>query len=151
MAAPTLREGWVDWIAERLVAGRPSIVPAPPRLLAPCRDEPMPEKVVSALLLTSVAEPPAAAGPPLSAHRDSPASTKPADGLALAAPGREEGETDKTAADNEIAAPTEAPPVSEMEGRHNWLDWGATLGFALGMVAALIAGLTAVLRNGRLF
>jgi hypothetical protein len=151
MPAPTLPAGWVDWLAERLAAERPSA--AVPRLVAPSRDEPMPEKIVSALLLTSVAEPPmAAAGPRLVApQRDDAMSAKAPGAIVLAASDHLEAMPEKAPPDSGIAAPTETLPLSEMEPRRNWLDWGATLGFALGMVAALIAGLTAVLRNGRLF
>jgi hypothetical protein len=149
--APTLPAGWVDWLAERLAAERPSATPMMPRLVAPSRDEPMPEKVVSALLLTSVAESPmTATGPRLVApQRDGAAPAKPA--IVLAAPPRVETMPETAPPDSEIAAPSETLPLSETEPRRNWLDWGATLGFALGMVAALIAGITAVLRNGRLF
>ena len=152
MAAPTLPAAWVDWLVERLAAERYSTAPAAPRLLAPSRAEPLPEKVVSALLLTSAAEPAMTAAPRLLApRRDDPTPEKAAGGIVLAAPTRAEATPAKATPDGKIAAPTEAPPLSETARRHNWLDWGATLGFALGMVAALIAGVTAVLRNGRLF
>ena len=153
MPAPTLAPGWVDWVAERLAADRSPAAFGAPRLQAPCRDEPAPEKVVSALLLTSVAEPAmTTAAPRLAApQRGNAAPEKPANRIVLAAPARLDPIPQKATPDSEIDAPTEMPPVSETPPRHNWLDWGATLGFALGMVAALIAGLTAVLRNGRLF
>jgi len=147
MPAPTLPPGWVDWLAERLAAARPSTAPTASRLLAPRRDEPMPEKVVSALLLTSAAEPAMTAAVPrlLAPQRDDPMPEKAAGGIVLAGPARVETTPEKATLDNEAAMPPETAP------QHNWLDWGATLGFALGMVAALIAGLTALLRNGRLF
>ena len=153
MSAPTLPAGWIDWLAERVAAERPSAAPAAPRLLAPCRDEPMPEKVVSALPLTAAAEPAMTAAPPrlLAPQRDVPTPAKAGGGIFLAAPARVETAPGKATRDSEIAVPSETPPLSETEPRHNWLDWGATLGFALGMVAALIAGLAALLRNGRLF
>lgn len=147
MPAPTLLPGWVDWVAERLTAKRPATAPAL-RLVAPRRDEPTPDKVLSALLLTSVTEPATnEAAPRLVAPLRDHVATEQAAGIILAAPTHE-----MTAPDSAIAAPVEAlPPGAETEPKRNWLDWGATLGFALGMVAALIAGLTAVLRNGRLF
>lgn len=147
MPAPALAPGWADWLAERLAAERPAAAPVASPLFAPRRDEPMPEKVVSALLLTTVVEPATTmAGPRLRApRRDDAAPEKAAGVMVLAAPARVEATPEKATPDSEIEAPIETPP------RHNWLDWGATLGFALGMVAALIAGLTAVLRNGRLF
>jgi hypothetical protein len=152
MSVPTLPAGWIDWLAERLAAERPSAAPTAPRLLAPCRDEPMPEKVVSALLLTAAAEPAMTAAAPrlLAPQRDVRTPAKAA-GIVLAAPAGVETAPGKAMPESEMAAPSEGPPLSETEPPHNWLDWGATLGFALGMVAALVAGLTALLRNGRLF
>ena len=138
LSAPTLPPGWVEWVAERLAAKRPAVAPAI-RLLAPRRDEPAPEKVFSALLLT-----------PVSGTTTSAAAPR------LVAPPRDDGAREAMLESatpvSAIGAPAEAPPpTAETEPKRNWLDWGATLGFALGMVAALIAGLTAVLRNGRLF
>src|SRR5260370_16070418 len=57
MAAPTLPAAWVDWLVERLAAERYSTPPGAPRLLAPSRAAPLPEKGVSGPL------PPSAAGP----------------------------------------------------------------------------------------
>ena len=152
LSAPTLPPGWVEWVAERLAAKRPAAAPAI-RLLAPRRDEPAPEKVFSALLLTPVSGPAtSAAAPRLVAPRDDGAREKTASGIVLAAPPRTAAMPESATAESAIGAPAEAPPpTAETEPKRNWLDWGATLGFALGMVAALIAGLTAVLRNGRLF
>ena len=152
MPAPTLPPGWVDWLAERLAAKPPAAVPAL-RLLAPRRDEPTPDKVFSALLLTSVTDPAMTAVPRLVApQRDDVATENPASGIVLTAPTRGAPTAEMATPESAIAAPViEAPPPPEAEPRRNWLDWGATLGFALGMGAALIAGLTAVLRNGRLF
>lgn len=153
LPAPTLAPGWVDWLAERLAPERPAAAPVAPPLPAPRRDEPTPEKIVSALLLTAVAEPvTTVAAPQLQApRRDEAAAEKPAGAIVLAAPTRAEPIPEKAATGSEIAAPAETPPLSQAEPPPHWLDWGATLGFALGMVAALIAGLAAVLRNGRLF
>ena len=152
LAAPTLSDGWVDWIAERLTAERTRPAVAAPRLVAPVRDEPQPEKVVSALLLTSATEPSSAAAPRLQApQRDEAGAVEPAAGIALAASKVDETTIEKASPDSEVDAPTEMPPLSEAAAQHTWLDWGATLGFALGLGAALIAGVTAVLRNGRLF
>lgn len=150
MPAPTLPPGWVDWLAERLAAKRPAAVPAL-RLLAPRRDEPTPDKVFSALLLTPVTEPATTAVPRLVApQRDD--TENAASAIVLTAPTRAAPLADMATPESAIAAPViEALPPAEAEPKRNWLDWGATLGFALGMGAALIAGLTAVLRNGRLF
>jgi hypothetical protein len=151
--APTLAPGWVDWLAERLAPKRQAGAPLL-RLLAPRRDEPAPDKAFSALLLTSVTEPaPAATAPRLVApQRDNAPAEKAAGGILLMAPMRPALTPAPAIPDSAIAAPAEAlPPPAEVESRRNWLDWGATLGFALGMASALIAGVTAVLRNGRLF
>ena len=152
MPAPTLSPGWVDWVAERLAAKRPAAAPAL-RLLAPRRDEAAPDKVFSALLLTPATEPAANPAAPrlVAPQRDDAAVEKPADGIVLAAPMRAAPTPEAATPESAIAAPVEEPPVPAENEKRNWLDWGATLGFALGMVAALIAGLTAVLRNGRLF
>jgi hypothetical protein len=152
MPAPTLPSGWVDWVAERLAPKRTAGAPVL-RLLAPRRDEPAPEKVFSALLLTSVTEPAATAAAPrlVAPQRDDVAAEKAMGGIVLTAPTRAAPMPETATPDSAIDAPAEALPPVETEPRRNWLDWGATLGFALGMGAALIAGLTAVLRNGRLF
>src|ERR1700724_2734270 len=42
--APTLPAGWVDWLAERLAAERPSAAPLMPPLVAPSRARPKPQK-----------------------------------------------------------------------------------------------------------
>ena len=83
--------------------------------------------------------------------RDDAAPETAARGIVLAAPARPAPTPETATPDSAIIPPDETPALSEAAPRRNWLDWGATLGFALGMVAALIAGLTAVLRNGRLF
>jgi hypothetical protein len=152
MPAPTLPPGWVDWVAERLAAKRPAAAPAL-RLLAPRRDEPAPDKIFSALLLTSVTEPVTTAAVPrlVAPQRGDVATEKAARGIVLTAPTRA-APPERATPHSAIDAPAETLPRSaEMEPKRSWLDWGATLGFALGMGAALIAGLTAVLRNGRLF
>jgi hypothetical protein len=152
LAAPTLSDGWVDWIAERLTAERTRPAVAAPRLVAPVRDEPQPEKVVSALLLTVATEPSTAPAPRLHApQRDEAVPAEPANGIALTASKADETMIAKASPDSEVDAPSEMPPLSEVAAQPTWLDWGATLGFALGLGAALIAGVAAVLRNGRLF
>ena len=86
------------------------------------------------------------------AQRDDTAIEKAAGDIVLAAPMRAAATPETVTSDSAMAVPVEElSPPAETAPRRNWLDWGATLGFALGMVAALIAGLTAVLRNGRLF
>jgi hypothetical protein len=150
MPAPTLAPGWLDWLSGRLAAKRPAPAPAAPRPLAPRRDEPAPRKLASALLLTTVVEAAATIAPRLAAPRRDDEPGQPAGGIVLGAPARGATTPVTEPAEGETAAPSRASP-SEAPRRPNWLDWGATLGFALGMVAALIAGLTAVLRNGRLF
>ncbi|HKW55463.1 MAG TPA: hypothetical protein VJO12_17360, partial [Stellaceae bacterium] len=103
---------------------------------------------------TSVAEPAASASAPrlVAPQRDDAAPEKAAGAIVLAAPTRPASAPGTATPDSETAAPLEEPrPLSQAAPRRNWLDWGATLGFALGMAVALIAGLTAVLRNGRLF
>lgn len=158
MPSPTLPPGWVDWVAERLTAKRPAAAPAL-RLLAPRRDEPAPDKVFSALLLTSVTEPATTAALPrlVAPQRDDAATEKTPGGIVLTAPTRaapvpEMPVAEMVPPDAATTAPVEEPPPpAEQQPGRNWLDWGATLGFALGIGAALIAGLTAVLRTGRLF
>src|SRR6185437_7527358 len=128
MPAPTLSPDWVDWVAERLAAKRPA-APAL-RLLAPRRDEPTPEKVFSALLLTPVTEPTVtAAAPRLVAQRDDSATEKAAGDIGLAAPMRAAPMSETLTSDSAMAAPVEGvlPPAETMP-RRNWLDWGATLG-----------------------
>jgi hypothetical protein len=153
MPAATLPAGWVDWVAERLTAKRPVAAPAL-RLLAPHRDEPTPDKVLSALLLTSVAEPATTTAVPrlVAPQGDDAATEKTPNRIMLTAPTRAAPVPEMAPPDAATAAPVEELPSSaEQKAGRNWLDWGATLGFALGIGAALIAGLTAVLRNGRLF
>jgi hypothetical protein len=153
MPAPTLPPGWVDWVAERLAAKPPAAALAL-RLVAPRRDEPAPDKVFSALLLTSVTEvaTPAAAPRLIAPARDEVSTEKAADAIVLTAPMRAASLPEGATPEGVIAARAEPLPSAEAEEpRRTWLDWGATLGFALGMVAALLAGLAAVLRNGRLF
>jgi hypothetical protein len=148
--APTLPAGWLDWLTERLAAKSPAPAGAP-RLLAPRRDEPPPQKVVSALLLTAVAEPVvAAATPRLTAPRRDEPLGKAAGGIILARPLRTAAAPVKDSVGDDTPAPSEPLPIGTPSPA-NWLDWGALLGFALGMGAALIAGLAAVMRNGRLF
>jgi hypothetical protein len=152
LPAPTLPPGWVDWVAEQLDK-RSEVVPAL-RLVAPRRDEPTPDKILSALLLTSVTEPAATAAAPrlIAPQRDEDAAAKAPSSIVLTAPIRAAPTPEMAATDSAIAVPVEAlPPPAEMDLKRSWLDWGATLGFALGMGAALIAGFAAVLRNGRLF
>jgi hypothetical protein len=109
----------------------PEKAPVEGFLVAPVRDE-VPEKTV-VLAAPSPDEPPTEAAPtPVVAHRDV--------GPALPAD-----------AETALPAPTEPPPRSETRRPHGWLDWGASLGFALGVVGALLTGLALVSRNGRLF
>src|SRR5690348_5499776 len=152
MPAPTVPPGWVDWVAERLTSKSPAATSGL-RLLAPRRDEPTPDKVLSALLLTSVTEPATTTAAPrlVAPQRDDTTTEKAAGGIVLGAPTRAAPEAETETPDSGIATPAEALHSAGTEPRNTWLDWGATLGFALGMGAALIAGLTAVLRNGRLF
>lgn len=83
---PSLPDGWVDWLVERL---NPAAAPAPPA--------PLLEMAISAM------SPPAAAAPLEASHR-----------------------------------------------RSSWLDWGASLGFAAGIMLALLLGLAVVWQGGRL-
>jgi hypothetical protein len=122
--APTVPQGWVEWIAERLSPNRPPQGEQALRLVAPRRDDASPG--------------------------NSPA------GVALLAPSREDRSREENAPLNPaVSAPgpslTVATPGEHREKAGGWLDWGATLGFALGTVAAFLAGLAAIFRNGRSF
>ncbi|MGO8918795.1 MAG: hypothetical protein ACLQJR_23080 [Stellaceae bacterium] len=48
-------------------------------------------------------------------------------------------------------APSEAPPAPQPERRDSWTDWGASLGFAVGIVLAGLIGLAFLSHTGRLF
>jgi hypothetical protein len=47
---------------------------------------------------------------------------------------------------NLLNAAAEALPHTPAPGARGWLDWGASLGFAVGMVLALLAGMLALSR-----
>lgn len=84
-------------------------------------------------------------------RRDEPSSEKPVTEIALIAPERGATVPEKAAEGSALLSPAEAPPRSEPERPPAWLEWGTVLGFAFGIVAALVAGLAMVFRNGRLF
>jgi len=50
-----------------------------------------------------------------------------------------------------IAAPEDGPPVALSAPRRSWLDWGASLGFAVGIALAAAIGLAMLTHSGRLF
>ena len=119
--APTVPQGWVEWIVERV---SPNRLPQGEQALQPRRDDASPG--------------------------NSPA------GVALLAPSREDRSREENAPLNPtVSAPgpslTVATPGEHREKAGGWLDWGATLGFTLGTVAAFLAGLAAIFRNGRSF
>lgn len=150
---PTVPAGWSEWLAERLIPPRPALAELPrPRLVAPARAEAesqtarpegflvapvrdqMPDKAETGVILVA---------PPKDDGQVAPA------GAALIIVPSKEPVADKTA---ESALPgPEEPPVSAPGSPHRWLDWGMSLGFALGIVIALMVGLALVSRNGRLF
>ncbi|HWI26823.1 MAG TPA: hypothetical protein VN668_07610 [Stellaceae bacterium] len=88
--------------------------------------------------------------PALSApRRDEAPPERATDALPLLAPTREE-EAVESAPPIEVSA--EMPPQSEPEQAASVLDWGASFGFAAGVVLALLVGLLALLsRAGRIF
>src|SRR6185437_14429482 len=122
LPAPTLPPGWVDWVAA-LLDKRPEVVPAL-RLVAPRRDEPTPDKILSALLLTPVTEPATAAAPRLIApQRDEDAAAKAPSSIVLAAPIRAAPTPETAAPDSATAMTVEAlPPPGEMDLKRTWLD-----------------------------
>lgn len=72
---------------------------------------------------------------------------KPSD-EALLAPPRDETPP-ATAEGGAIAAPAEAPPLSQALVSRGWLDWGASVGFAIGIVLAVLIGLAFFSHGGR--
>lgn len=88
--------------------------------------------------------------PALSApRRDEAPPERATDAPPLLAPTREEEAVESTLP---IEAPAEAPPQSAPAQTGSLLDWGASFGFAAGVVLALLVGLLALLaRAGRIF
>ena len=150
---PTVPAGWSEWLAERLIPPRPA--PAErerPLLLAPPRAEPEPEKprpegFLVAPLRDQMPDKTAAAAILMAPLRDD-GPVAPT-GTALVIAPRDADVAEKSAESALTGA--EEPPVSAPRSSHRWLDWGMSLGFALGIVLALLAGLALVSRNGRLF
>lgn len=114
LTRPGVAEGWIDWLAERMLPAAAAAA-APPALVVPPREEPAPERPAEVLLL---------------------------------APPREEVLPASEAA--AIAPPAEAPPQSA-PARAGVLDWGASLGFAAGIVLALLVGMVLLSHAVRLF
>src|SRR5258708_38001177 len=121
MAGVIVMAGWVG-------VGRPPAGQASPGLWAPSREEPIPEKVVSALLLTAAAEPAMTAAAPrlLAPQRDVPTPAKAAGGIVPAAPAVVETAPGEATRDSESARPVETPPRSQTEPLHNEVASGAT-------------------------
>lgn len=115
MERPSVAEGWVEWLAERLTPATACAEPPRPLLVAPPREETTPERAPE---------------------------------LPLSAPTRDEALPAE--ARSAIMEHGEAPPCS-VPRRRGWLDWGASLGFAAGVVLALLVGLALVSHAGRLF
>ena len=151
MPRPRLAETWVDWLAERLAPARPSA----PTLLAPHRDEadpPKPENGV-ALLAPSRDEP-----PPLSEEHSlrAPAraeSVPERNGESTTLPPTCGTEIAATPASEALPAVTAGEPAQSVvaEPQPSWLDWGASLGFAVGILLVMLIGLAVFSHNGRLF
>jgi hypothetical protein len=157
-----------------LSAPPPVIAASPPaHALSPPAEAPLPAAppVAEALPLPLTVEheepPPAAESPlpPLTAERDAPPLT--ADAPALTAARDETPPPPATvllSAEREVPAPVVAlvspsaedvPALSaELEpapGRQrSWLDYGGSMGFALGLVLVLLAGLVALIETGRI-
>lgn len=93
---------------------------------------------------------PDAAPPPLSApSREEAPPEKPETGLALDAPPSDQAVPERTEA-SVLDLELEAPPAAAANGA-SLLDWGTSLGFAFGMILALLACLALISYNGRLF
>ena len=77
-----------------------------------------------------------------------PAAAAEAEPPRLEAPLRDEPPPVAEAA---IAAPEDGPPAPLSAPRRSWLDWGASLGFAVGIALAMALGLAMLTHSGRLF
>jgi hypothetical protein len=157
---PALAEGWIDWLAERLAPRRSDAAIAMPRLLAtplvaPPRDETMPPRAENAppLLVEARDETVPAPDAPLRApsrEEMTPESAGP-DEL-LPRPMRDEAVAVARVSEGALASGEEAPPHSVLVTTPpGWLDWGASLGFAIAIVLVLLIGLALFSRSGRLF
>jgi hypothetical protein len=153
MARPSLDGAWVDWLADRLAPAR--MAPVLPRLMAPAREEATPEKRSDAVSL--VAPPRDEALPPpgeIALHaprREEAAPEAGYEGAALPPMALQETTVTRAAA-GALAETPEAPAHSVIaEQSPGWLDWGASLGFAVGIVLAILIGLAVFSHNGRLF
>jgi hypothetical protein len=80
--------------------------------------------------------------------RDEAAPERVAEVLLLAPPRDEPAPPPAEA----ITAPADAPPQSAAPpARQSWLDWGASFGFAVGVVLVLLVALALLSHSGRLF
>jgi hypothetical protein len=156
MPRPSLAEAWVDWLAERLAPAPPVAAQPLPRLVAPVRDETMPPKPPDEAPLLAPPRDEALPQPPGDAPLRAPLRQETrADAVepsgALPAAGREEAVVARVN-DGMLAEAAEALPQSVIaEQQPGWLDWGASLGFAVGIVLAMLVGLAVFSHNGRLF
>ena len=82
---------------------------------------------------------------PLAASRDSD-EPEPASGPALRGPSAAETTPAERTDANLLREAAEALPHSPAASGRGWLEWGASLGFAVGMVLALLAGMLALSR-----
>lgn len=137
LSRSTVPPDWVDWLAER-------VAPAGPRLVILPREE-VPETVPETVPVAAKSEA-AAAAPP----EDEAPPEKIAPEIALVVP-PDDPASDELTPESALTAAAEAPVSSETEERHSWLDWGMSLGFAVGIFGALLASLAVLSRRGGLF
>jgi hypothetical protein len=140
LTPPSVAEDWVDWLGERLSPPAEPALPQP-RLVAPPREDIAPEAPPEASGLAPLRDeaPPVDAAPPVLVSAEPP----------LLAPLRDEAPPADAALP--VLVPAEAPPSSAALQARTWLDWGGSLGFALGIVLALLFGLVLLSHGGRPF